>query len=76
MDSISYMGVAFMKRRIMGGLLLSLFLLPAAVGAADGGNGILPAQKGSTMQFSSAFPLKVWPGNLNPPCISTMDSDG
>lgn len=55
MDSISYMGVAFMKRRIMGGLLLSLFLLPAAVGAADGGNGILSAQKGSTMQFSSAF---------------------
>ncbi|WP_443794340.1 hypothetical protein [Dialister hominis] len=44
-----------MKHRMMGGLLLAFCLLPAAAGAADGGNGTFPAQREEAMQFSSAF---------------------
>lgn len=56
MDSIAYMGAIFMKCRILGSLLLALLLLPAAAGAAEGGNGTFPAEnEDHAVLFSSAF---------------------
>ena len=37
MNSVAYLGVVFMKRSIVKGLLLALCLLPVAAGATEGG---------------------------------------
>lgn len=56
MDSMAYLGVVFMKRSMVRGLFLALCLLPAAAGAADGGNGGVPDRNEDRgIQFSSAF---------------------
>lgn len=71
MNSMAYLGVVFMKRSIVKGLLLALCLLPAAAGAADGGNGGVPGRNEDRgIQFSSAFSSVERAENRNRPCIS------
>ena len=53
MNSMAYLGVVFMKRSIVKGLLLALCLLPAAAGATEGG--VPDRNEDRGIQFSSAF---------------------